>query len=433
MKTILYWFKHDLRIHDMPGISAIHEGDYLVPVYIFDPRHSEILDYGFPKMSARRKFFLCESVLALQKKLRSLNSDLLILEGKPEEIIPMLVQECDIDLIHTEKEIAHEEVSLIERIKKQIVIPLREFESRTIFHESELPWKIEQLPEVFTAFRKGIEKSLGYSVTPITGFALPPLPKIPHLDASLFWNEYVISQENHPKAAIKAIGGEDAGLSRLHDYTFGNHGIATYKQTRNGLIGEAYSSKLSLWLSVGALSTKKIIDTVNAYEAEFGANDSTYWMKFELLWREFFHWTLKKHGNAFFQAGGIRGIERTLTWNADVFDRWRYGETKDSFVNANMKELHITGFMSNRGRQNVASYLIHELQQDWRIGAAWFESRLLDYDVASNWGNWIYLAGVGNDPRQDRIFNTRKQAEMYDPHGEYQVLWANEKLAKNDY
>ena len=435
MKTILYWFKNDLRIHDMPGLSAINQQDCLLPIYVFDPRHIRHTSYGFPKMGKKRKSFLEQSVLQLQRKLKELGSDLLIFEGKPEEIIPILIKQLNIDAIHTEKEIASEELQVMSALQLSIDIPIVEFESRTLFRESDLPWSLKHLPPIFTEFRKGIEKTIGLDIKAIPESEIPRLPDMKYIhELPMLWSGNNTTATNlHPKSAIRAIGGEEAGLARLNAYTFETHGIATYKETRNGLIGEAYSSKFSPWLATGALSARKIIQVVNDYEREFGANDSTYWMKFELLWREFFQWTLKKHGNEFFLSGGIRGVKNNPSWNQEVFDSWRFGETKDSFVNANMKELFLTGFMSNRGRQNVASYLVHDLKQDWRIGAAWFECTLIDYDVASNWGNWIYLAGVGNDPRQDRIFNTKKQADMYDPHGEYQTLWKNEHVAKNDY
>jgi deoxyribodipyrimidine photo-lyase len=99
------------------------------------------------------------------------------------------------------------------------------------------------------------------------------------------------------------------------------------------------------------------------------------------------------------------------------------GNTGNRFIDANMRELLLTGFMSNRGRQNVASYFVHELGLDWRLGAQYFEEALVDYDVYSNWGNWAYLAGVGNDPRANRRFNITRQADMYDPAGSYQKLW----------
>ena len=109
--------------------------------------------------------------------------------------------------------------------------------------------------------------------------------------------------------------------------------------------------------------------------------------------------------------------------NEAALKSWIEGTTKSEFVNANMIELKETGFMSNRGRQNVASYFCNELQMDWRIGAAYFESQLIDYDVCSNWGNWAYLAGVGNDPRKHRYFNIEKQTKDYDKDGEFRKLW----------
>jgi deoxyribodipyrimidine photo-lyase len=119
------------------------------------------------------------------------------------------------------------------------------------------------------------------------------------------------------------------------------------------------------------------------------------------------------------------------SWKHDKvnFDKWVKGETGVPFIDANMRELQQTGFMSNRGRQNVASFLTKDLGIDWTWGAAYFESQLIDYDVCSNWGNWNYLAGVGNDPREDRYFNIGRQADMYDKQGEYVKLWLPE-LAK---
>lgn len=128
-----------------------------------------------------------------------------------------------------------------------------------------------------------------------------------------------------------------------------------------------------------------------------------------------------------FRLGGILNS----TYNPKTIkiykQNWINGSTKEPFVNANMKELSKTGWMSNRGRQNVASYWSKELEQDWRIGAAYFESMLIDFDVHSNWGNWMYISGVGNDPR-NRKFNSKAQAERYDAAGKYQRLWLQESL-----
>ena len=131
-----------------------------------------------------------------------------------------------------------------------------------------------------------------------------------------------------------------------------------------------------------------------------------------------------KHGNKIFKIKGI--LERDYRWgnSYSVFDSWCEGKTSEPFVNANMIELKQTGWMSNRGRQNVASFFAKDLKMDWRMGAAYFESLLIDYDVHSNYGNWMYISGVGNDPR-DRKFDIDWQAERYDPKKEFQKLWSN--------
>ncbi len=115
-------------------------------------------------------------------------------------------------------------------------------------------------------------------------------------------------------------------------------------------------------------------------------------------------------------------------WKHDKakFEAWINGKTGVPFIDANMKELQLTGFMSNRGRQNVASFLTKDLGIDWTWGATYFESQLIDYDVCNNWGNWNYVAGVGNDPREDHYFNIETQVEKYDKNGDYVKLWLSE-------
>ena len=166
---------------------------------------------------------------------------------------------------------------------------------------------------------------------------------------------------------------------------------------------------------------------LKSYENEFGANDSTYWIVFELIWRDYFKFISLKYGSKIFKIGGI--LDRDYHWNFNKkgITDWIEGRTKDDFVNANMIELKETGWMSNRGRQNVASYFAKELLLDWRIGAAYFESVLLDYDVHSNYGNWLYVSGVGNDPR-DRKFNTQLQAQNYDGNHKFRNIWLEKTL-----
>ncbi|NBP70539.1 MAG: cryptochrome DASH, partial [Cytophagia bacterium] len=156
---------------------------------------------------------------------------------------------------------------------------------------------------------------------------------------------------------------------------------------------------------------------------------------FELLWRDYFRFAAKKYGVKIFQRKGLRNKPVSATNNVELFEKWRAGETGIDFIDANMKELLHTGFISNRGRQNVASYLAKDYKVNWTWGAAWFESQLIDYDVASNWLNWAYIAGVGNDPREDRYFNTESQVRKYDPKGEYTRYWLSDNMnaVKNAY
>ena len=150
-------------------------------------------------------------------------------------------------------------------------------------------------------------------------------------------------------------------------------------------------------------------------------------MVFELIWRDYFKYISMKHGDALFKLGGIQSRSYDWDHSQEAFKDWSRGRTSNDFINANMIELARTDWMSNRGRQNTASYWAKTLKQDWRIGAAWFEYLLLDYDVHSNWGNWMYNSGVGNDPR-DRVFSPDTQASRYDPDGRFRRTWIQPSL-----
>ena len=190
------------------------------------------------------------------------------------------------------------------------------------------------------------------------------------------------------------------------------------------MIGSDYSSKFSPWLALGCISPREIIYELMNFENIIIKNESTYWLFFELLWREYFHWVMRKYDQKLFLKNGIKNVEPISRKMDNVyFEKWKNGQTGNDFVDANMNELNATGYMSNRGRQNVASYLCNDMKLDWRYGAAYFEEQLIDYDVCSNWGNWAYIAGVGNDPRGHRFFNIEKQAHDYDKYHKYRELW----------
>ncbi|RMF02899.1 MAG: DASH family cryptochrome, partial [Bacteroidetes bacterium] len=281
---------------------------------------------------------------------------------------------------------------------------------------------------IFTQFRKEVERFV-----PVRD-PLPTPGRIPAFTTQVkagvlpeltdFGHDHFVPDS---RAVLPFKGGETAGLERLRYYLWDTDLVKTYKETRNGLIGSDYSSKLSPWLAQGCLSPKQVYHELKRYEAERGANKSTYWLFFELLWRDFFRLQAKKHGDRIFLRGGTKGEEIPgLRNDWRLFGRWLEGETGVPFIDANMRELNLTGFMSNRGRQNVASFLVKDLKVNWQMGAEYFESLLIDYDVASNWGNWNYVAGVGSDPRENRYFNIIKQAKRYDPQGDYVRLWVPE-------
>ena len=177
-------------------------------------------------------------------------------------------------------------------------------------------------------------------------------------------------------------------------------------------------------MASGALSPRTAYAALKRFEAAHGANDGSYWLWFELLWRDYFRILHLKHGQKLYRARGLSS-QADPAHDPDALARWRAGKTGEPLIDAGMRELAATGYLSNRLRQNVASYLIHDLGCDWRAGAAWFEAQLIDYDVYSNQGNWLYIAGRGTDPRDGRRFNPQKQARDYDPQGHYRALWSS--------
>ena len=190
----------------------------------------------------------------------------------------------------------------------------------------------------------------------------------------------------------------------------------------NGLAGVDYSSKWSPWLATGALSARRIMAELRQFEATHGANEGSYWLWFELLWRDYFRFLHLQHGRRLYRAQGL-AQEPPARHNAQGFERWCQARTGEPLIDAAMRELQATGYLSNRLRQVVASYLVYEVGADWRAGAAWFEAQLVDYDVYSNQGNWLYIAGRGTDPQGGRRFNIQKQLSQYDAEGQYLRLW----------
>lgn len=264
----------------------------------------------------------------------------------------------------------------------------------------------------------------------------------------------------YPEGAESAhpfSGGETNALARL-DHIIKTGVVLEYKTNRNGLVGTEFSTKLSAWLALGCVTGRqvhwKMVDYEDSKDEAFadaegygqGENEGTKGVRFELLWRDYMRLCHKKFGTKLFHRSGFRE-DHSHKWKAPkkkedvqeqsdtdaaedvdrILQRIWDGTTGMGLIDATQRELLHTGYTSNRARQNVASFLAKHLNIDWRYGAEWYEMLLLDYDVSSNWANWQYVAGVGNDPRGEaRIFNPVKQAFDYDKDGSYVRRWVPE-------
>ena len=421
-QSAIVWFKNDLRLDDNPALANAAAASALLCVFCVDDRFAATSVYGTAKTGRHRQAFIGESLAALRAAVAEAGGRLIVRRGEPEQVLPELAAALGADTVWTEEEIAPEETAQIERVRAALAgaAALRTASANTLYREKDLPFALADMPRVYTRFRKQVETGATVQAATDAPERLPPAPEAARALADDF---HVI---DWPRNETPFAGGEAAARERLRDYFWRTHGIAEYKATRNGLMGMAYSSKFSPWLAAGCISARRIAAALAEYETDVVANKSTYWLLFELRWREFYHWILAAEGPRLFHRGGLQGRhDRPTAVDANVLTAWQRGETGLPFVDAAMRELAATGYMSNRARQNVASYLARDLGQDWRHGAAWFETQLVDYDVASNWGNWATVAGVGTDKR-DNGFDVLAQAERYDPDAEYVSHWLPE-------
>ena len=429
-QRILIWYRNDLRVHDLLALDeAVQQEAEIIPVYCFDDRNFGETNFGFPKTSNYRAQFLIESVADLRNSLQQLGSNLVVRRGLPEEIIPAIAEQLKVDSVSYSKEVTSDEKRVEKKLRKALAahnIKVNTYWEATLYLPEDLPFSIQQTPELYTNFRKQVEKKSEINEALPAPSKLPPLPKIDPGEIPTIEDFDLSTPEFDDRGVLNFKGGETEAIKRLQDYFWQEDCLRNYKETRNGMLGANYSSKFSAWLALGCISPRYINDEVIKYEAERVKNNSTYWLIFELIWRDFFRFIVAKHGNQVFRIEGMQGVK--IPWKQDWqrFDLWREGKTGYPLVDANMREIAATGFMSNRGRQNVASFLTKNLGIDWRMGAEWFEYLLVDYDVCSNWGNWNYVAGVGNDARGFRYFNIAKQTKDYDPHGEYIKHWLPE-------
>ncbi len=419
----LLWFTNDLRIEDNQTlVSAAESCHKLICVYVVEQTWFKSNRYGLKSISEKRWQFLYESLIDLNVSLERLNQSLLIVFDDPVVAVSKLIKEYGVSaLFKSELPGVYENLQLNHVKQKFPKLSLYQYPALTLFSKSTLPISLDAFREIksFSYFRRKVEplESVSSFKTPLV---LPPVP------GNSKWSLPKLPELKNVATETAFVGGADSGKRQLLKY-FSSQNPTEYKQVRNELDGWNNSTKFSPWLANGSISVWQIVRLLKQFEREVTENESTYWISFELLWREYFHWLSKVHTSKFFHRNGIRDTNILTSYYPERFKRWCEGNTPYPLVNACMKQLNQTGYMSNRGRQIVASCLVNELSVDWRYGAAYFEQQLIDYDVAVNWGNWQYLAGVGSDPRGKRHFDLDKQTEIYDPERIFIKKWKAEQ------
>ena len=417
----LHWFRNDLRLSDNPAIASHAAADSLLCVYLMPKARPWCNLVG---VGAQRERFLRESLQELHQQLAQQGQALMVLEGSPELVLPDLISRFSITEVSTTFTPGSYERATLTYLDEKLAVPLQVHRGNSLFEQSDLPFELEDLPKVFSPFRRAADKLNVRGPSP-SPEALPP-PPAAQFDA-------IPPGGTSRPTMLPLPGGRAAGLRRLRQFIFDDGSITQYKETRNCLDALDGSSTLSPWLANGNLSVREVAHEIFRFERENISNESTYWLFFELLWREFFHWRAVVDDAQMFKIGGGAGKIRANTFDPRNFARWCAGDTNFPLVNALMRQLVATGWMSNRGRQIAASCLINELNVDWRFGAAFFEKHLIDYDVGSNYGNWQYIAGVGSDPRGGRHFNIDKQTAQWDPQGLFTAKWGGDRPSQPHY
>ncbi|MBO9672794.1 MAG: DASH family cryptochrome [Sphingobacteriaceae bacterium] len=422
-KKILVWFRNDLRLHDNEMlVEAIAKSDSILPVYILDPRSFGETKYGTLKTGNIRAQFILESVLGLRNALKQIGGNLLIAEGNPEEIIPQLVQEYEITEVYHHREVAREEThvsTLVENALWKLRVNLKHFIGHTLYNKEDLPFPIKDIPDAFNQFKKKIERDS--IIKPC--FAAPDRINVAEVidwgTLSSLEDLNLLVHQKDQRADFEFIGGEAEGLAHLQKVILAMQQAAT---TKNLIL----ASKLSAWLAIGSLSPRKVYWEIKKMEGVPNTKAMFNHILLGLLWRDYFRFMFKKYGNTFFSPDGFgsQGLVDVVN-EQDNLHKWKTAQTGFAVVDAVMTELNQTGFISNIARQTAALYLINNLEVSWVLGAAYFEEKLIDYNPASNWGNWANVAGVGNDQKSKSVFDLDKNIKNLDPKGNYALTWAS--------
>jgi deoxyribodipyrimidine photo-lyase len=400
--TTIWWIRRDLRLTDNPALQTTLEAGPVLPVFILDP--------AFDSSSARRKNFLYEGLHVLDKDLRERGSFLVIRTGKPLDVLTKLVKEVKADAVFAEEDFTP--YARKRDLEIEHHLPLHLVSGQTVHHPTSI-LKADGTPyTVYTPYSKTWKSKLPSRLN------LHPAPeKIDTLDG--------VHSEPLPPFKVNPLfpAGEKEALVRLEEFT--HKRIHVYKDDRNRMDLDGTSS-LSPYLRFGMLGLRQALSAARqAIGQKRGAGAET-WLN-ELIWREFYIQTLYHFPHVAKTA--FNPSLANIPWRNDEseFRAWKEGRTGVPIVDAAMRQLKEIGWMHNRARMIVASYLVKDLLIDWRWGEAWFMQNLLDGDIAANNGGWQWTAGTGTDAAPYfRIFNPVLQSARFDPNGNYIRKWVPE-------
>jgi deoxyribodipyrimidine photo-lyase len=395
----IFWFRRDLRLDDNCGLfNALSSDKKVLPIFIFD---EDILN-KLPKDDSRVSF-LHQELENIQEQLLKINSSISVFHGKPVEIFKDLLEKYSIDTVFTNHDYEPYAIKRDLEIKDFLESKnsnFKTFKDQVIFERAEIVKKDGTAYKVYTP----------YSKKWIEAFQLQRIQFFPSEEKL----ENLIKNETHQFLSLEEIGFIASSI-KVASYKVDATLIDTYEETRN-FPAKSSTSRLGTHLRFGTVSIRKMVDKASK------SNNNTF-LK-ELIWREFFMqilWHFPHTTKESFKPQYDRILWRN---NEEEFNAWCKGKTGYPLVDAGMRELNQTGFMHNRVRMLVGSFLCKHLLIDWRWGEAYFAEKLHDYEQSSNIGNWQWVAGTGVDASPYfRVFNPTTQILKFDKNLEYINKW----------
>ena len=408
--TSLWWIRRDLRLTDNPTLHTALEAGEVIPVFILDPH--------FDSASPRRRDFLHEGLHALHKDLRQRNSYLVTRNGHPLQILQQLLAETNASTIFAEADFTPYARQRDAEVARQL--PLQLIHGQTV-HHPEFIKKADGTPyTINTPYSKAWKARL----EPIH---IIPAPKTIPTPTGIHTDPLPPFRVNPSFPA-----GETEALRRLNQFT--SSPIFQYTDHRNRMDLDGTSS-LSPYLRFGMIGLRQAVHAAKLSNLQTfqlpNKQGSETWLN-ELIWREFYIQILYHFPRV--AKTSFNPALANIPWrkNASKFEAWKAGETGVPVVDAGMRQLRSLGWMHNRARMIVASFLVKDLLIDWRCGEAWFMENLLDGDIAANNGGWQWTAGTGTDAAPYfRIFNPVLQSQKFDPNGDYIRRWVPELRGLN--